>query len=167
MLGALLLAGCALTPQPFAPGGDALTGRLALRIEASGTQPARAFAAAFDLRGSADAGGLDLSTPLGSLLAQARWQPGEVALRTPQGSRRYADLDALSRDVLGEPVPLAALFDWLRGRPWPGAPSAPGPDGGFEQLGWRVDLSRLADAAVSAVHPEPPVMSVRVQLDRP
>ena len=87
------------------------------------------------------------------MLAEARWSPGEVVLVTPQGTRRFADLDALTREVLGESVPIEAWFDWLRGRPWPGAPSAPLDSrraAGFRQLGWRVDLSRFAAGAVAA-----------------
>ena len=102
-------------------GGDSFAGRLSVRVEPTGSAPARSLAAAFDLRGSAAAGSLGLSTPLGSMLAQARWQPGSVVLVTPQGSRRFADLDALTREVLGESVPIEAWFDWLHGRPWPGA----------------------------------------------
>jgi hypothetical protein len=81
------------------------------------------------------------------MLAQARWQPGSVVLVTPQGSRRFADLDALTREVLGESVPIEAWFDWLHGRPWPGAASTPQTAGtGFRQLGWTVDLSRFPPA---------------------
>jgi outer membrane lipoprotein LolB len=167
VLAAALLAGCATAPAPFETAGEeVVSGRLALRIEASASEPRRAFSAAFELKGNADAGGLDLSTPLGSVIARARWKASEVALVTPQGTRSYPDLDSLTRDVLGEVVPLAALFDWLRGRPWPGAPSVDASAAGFEQLGWRVDLTRFEQAAVAADHLAAPAMSVRVQLDR-
>lgn len=166
---AILLAACA-NLAPLAPAaGDAFSGRLALRVEPLGSAPARAFSAAFDLRGDPGAGALGLSTPLGSMLAQARWMPGEVVLVTPQGTRRFADLDGLTREVLGESVPIEAWFDWLHGRPWPGAPSATAAASaaGFEQLGWTVDLGRFGDGAVSARRSEPlPVVTVRIQLDR-
>jgi outer membrane lipoprotein LolB len=164
-----LAAGCA-SVAPLGPttAAESLSGRLALHVDAIGTEPARAFSAAFDLRGDPRAGALGLSTPLGSMLAQARWTPGEVALMTPQGTRRFADLDALTREVLGESVPIEAWFDWLRGRPWPAAPSAPAASAtGFEQLGWTVDLARFADGAVSATRMLPqPTVTVRIQLDR-
>jgi outer membrane lipoprotein LolB len=167
----LAAAGCA-TVAPLQPAsvGESISGRMALRIDANGTEPAHAFSAAFDLRGNASAGVLGLSTPLGSQLAQARWAPGEVVLTTLQGTRRFADLDALTRDALGESVPIEAWFDWLRGRPWADAPSTPRPPAagdGFEQLGWSVDLARFADGAVSATRTLPlPVVTVRIQLDR-
>ena len=156
-----MLAACATIPSGTGPVGDYLSGRLSVQVAAADAAPARAFSAAFDLRGGANAGRLDLSTPLGSVLAQARWAEGQVVLTTPQGERRFSDLDGLTRDVLGESVPIAALFDWLHGRPWPGAPSRPlagqdsaGGNGetnpGFEQLGWAVNLARFDEALVSA-----------------
>jgi len=168
LLAAFAIAGCA-SVEPAAPitGGDAFAGRLSVRVDPTGAAPARSLAAAFDLRGSAEAGTLGLSTPLGSMLAEARWRPGSVVLVTPQGTRRFADLDALTREVLGESVPLEAWFDWLHGRPWPGAASSPQPGGaGFGQLGWAVDLSRFASGAVAASRREPlPAVVVRIQLD--
>jgi outer membrane lipoprotein LolB len=166
---ALLASGCA-SVAPLAPAatGESLSGRLALRVDADGMTPARAFSAAFDLRGSARAGALGLSTPLGSMLAQARWTTGEVVLMTPQGTRRFADLEALTREALGESVPIEAWFDWLRGRPWADAPSRPAVSGaGFEQLGWSVDLARFSDGAILATRAAPaPAVTVRIQLDR-
>ena len=163
-------------PRPD-DGGDVLSGRMALRVDAQGQDAARSFSAAFDLRGAASAGTLGLSTPLGSMLAQARWSPGEVMLVTPQGTRRFASLEALTREALGESVPIEAWFDWLRGRPWPGAPSTPvaaataastpSTPESFAQLGWTVDLSRFGDGAVSATRGMPaPTVTVRIRLDR-
>lgn len=166
---ALAATGCA-TIAPLAPsnGAEALSGRMVLRVEASGAEPAHALTAAFDLRGDARTGALALSTPLGSMLAQARWSAAEVVLATPQGSRRFADLDGLTHEVLGESVPVEAWFDWLHGRPWPAAPSTTVPTGsGFEQLGWQVDLARVDAGAVVATRRTPgPVVTVRIQLDR-
>ena len=166
----LTLAACT-TLQPAQPvAGDTLSGRLALRVEASGDASAKAFSAAFDLRGDPSAGTLALSTPLGSTLAQARWSPAEVVLATPQGTRRFANLDELTRDALGESVPIEAWFDWLRGRPWPGAPSEPAPElqQGFAQLGWRVDLASFAaEGTLNATRTVPsPTVTVRIRLDR-
>ncbi len=174
----LLVAGCATVPGPrIDDGGEVLSGRLALRVDAVDPTPARSFSAAFDLRGTATSGTLGLSTPLGSMLAEARWSPAEVALVTPQGTRRFASLDALTRELLGESVPIEAWFDWLRGRPWSGAasmPTAASPDttvppapAGFAQLGWNVDLARFGEGAVSATRTAPaPMVTVRIRLDR-
>lgn len=170
LLAALVLAACASVQPPGAvPSGDSVSGRLAVKVEASGDTPARSENAAFELQGNAEAGRLNLATPLGSVLAQARWSPGAVSLTTPQGERRFPDLDALTREMLGESVPVAALFDWLRGRPWPGADSRPSsaPDEpGFTQLGWNVGLSRLADGVVVARREAAPAVTVRAKVDR-
>ncbi len=174
---ALVVAGCTTVPGPRADDGEVLSGRLALRVDAQGPEAARSFSAAFDLRGAASAGSLGLSTPLGSMLAQARWSPTDVVLVTPQGTRRFTSLDALTREVLGESVPIEAWFDWLHGRPWPdatsvpvaasAAASAPSTPESFTQLGWTVDLSRFADGAVSATRATPaPTVTVRIRLDR-
>ena len=102
------------------------------------------------------------------MLAQARWQPGSVVLVTPQGSRRFADLDALTREVLGESVPIEAWFDWLHGRPWPGAASTPQAAGtGFRAArldGRPVALRRRRGLGHAGCEPQPPV-GVRIQLD--
>ena len=165
---ALLMTGCASVSQMAPPAGDTLSGRLAVRVEAGDNTPARAENAAFELQGSSSAGRLNLTTPLGSTVAQARWAPGAVVLSTPQGERRFADLDELTREVLGESVPLAALFDWLRGRPWPGAPSTAGAtSSGFAQLGWVVDLARFDEGWVVARRERAPQVTVRARLEKP
>lgn len=165
------LGGCASPRAPGTPGGGmprlpAFAGRLALQVEG---QPERSFAADFELFGSADQGELVLAGPLGTTAARARWSPDEAVLVGPQGERRFADLDSLAREALGEPLPMAALFDWLRGRPWPGAPADPRADGaaGFAQLGWQVALDRLAEGRIEVRRDTAPVVTVRVRLQLP
>jgi outer membrane lipoprotein LolB len=171
----LLATGCATVPV-LAPSGDSLSGRLTLRVEDFGMQPPRTLSAAFDLRGDARAGTFGLSTPLGTMLALARWSPNEVVLTTPQGERSFASLAELTREAVGQSVPIEAWFDWLRGRPWPGAPStATEPTAstrtstgrlGFSQLGWSVDLSHFHEGNVIATRSEPPPsVSARIHLD--
>ena len=161
-----LLAACSSLPRDTsAIAGDTLSGRLALRVDAPGEEQPRSVVAAFELRGAPEAGRLDLSTPTGQVMAQARWQPGRVVLVTPQGETPFASLDALTREVLGESLPVAAMFDWLHGRPWPGAAHVANPPG-FRQLGWSVDLARFADNTIVAVRDTAPAVTVRVKLDR-
>ena len=170
-LAAVLMSACAVAPRSADEiGGETLSGRLAVRVDASAAAPAQSVSAAFELRGDAGRGRLDLSTPLGSVFAQARWAPGNVLLVTPQGDTRFDDLDALTRAVLGESLPIAAVFDWLRGRPWPGAPSTPivaPAEPGFEQLGWVVNLARFDEAQVVARRERAPSVTVRARLDLP
>lgn len=164
LLAALALAGCAAVP----PAAPTLSGRIALQVDAQRDRPAQALSAAFELRGGADQGELVLSTPLGTTLAAAHWSRSEARLVTPQGEKRFDDLDALSRETFGETLPLRALPDWLQGRPWPGAaeaarPLQPGP--GFVQLGWTIDLARFDTGQWQAWRDEPPAARLRVQLD--
>jgi len=157
-----LLAACATTPSP-APD---LAGRLAVRVEAHEGAPARSLSTQFELHGDASVGDLQLTTPLGNTAAQARWRPGRAELVTSEGIRGFTDLDALAQDLIGESLPLAALLEWLRGRPWTGAPHV-AVGSGFDQLGWRIDLSRFAEGWVLAGRDRPPALSVRARLERP
>jgi outer membrane lipoprotein LolB len=162
VLGAL--SGCASLQPPHAAGAQILSGRMSVRVE---SDPVRALSAAFELSGDARAGALALTSPLGNTLAQARWKPDDVVLETPGSSARYPDLDTLAEKALGERVPLAALFDWLRGRPWSGASSQALANGepGFTQLGWRIALARFADGWVEAYRVAAPAVTLRARLD--
>ena len=161
---ALTLSGCAsLGPQQPPPD---LAGRLAFRVDATAQAPSRSFSADFDLRGNADRGTLRLTGPLGATLAEVRWQPGRAELADSQGTRAYSTLDAMAQDLFGEALPLVALIDWLRGRPWPGAPNVQRDDG-FEQLGWRVGLGGFADGLFQATRDRAPGVSVKARLQKP
>lgn len=168
-LAAMLLAGCATqqAPQLRQYGtSDSLAGRMTVKVDATSTSQARNVTAVFDLQGTPEQGRLDLSTPLGTVLAQARWAPGQVALVTSKGEMiAFPTLDDLTREVLGESLPMAAFFDWLRGRPWPGAPSTPDGDKGFSQLGWTVNLAQYDNGLVYAQRAQAPAVSVRAKLD--
>ena len=95
-----------------------------------------------------------------------RWQPGRAELADARGARAYDTLDAMAQDLFGEPLPLVALIDWLRGRPWPGAPTIKRDDG-FEQLGWRIGLAAFADGLLQATRDQAPAVSVRAKLEKP
>ena len=155
------LAGCT-SVSPVAVG--ALSGRLSLNVAATPQQAARQFSAGFELRGDARQGELDLTSPLGTVLARARWQPGQAQWSSAEGRFEGSDLDPLAERALGERLPLAALFEWLRGRPWPQAPHTPRPQG-FEQLGWWVDLQGWPEGRMSAQRTAEPAVTVRAALE--
>lgn len=162
LVAALALGGCATTTPP--PGESPWTsGRLNVRIESS---PVQNVSAGFELRGNDTSGELRLNSPLGTRLAAARWSPGSAVLADSQGEQRYASLDDLSRKALGEALPLAALPDWLAGRPWPQAPHRNN-EAGFEQLGWRVSLARRSEGFIEASRAAAPAVMLRVKLDDP
>lgn len=159
----LLLSACATPPDTV---GGWTTGRLALRVDAAPARPAQSLSAGFELRGDDREGELKLLSPLGTLVAAARWAPGLAQLAGPDGERRFDGLDALSREALGEPLPLAALPDWLAGRPWRGAAHT-AREGGFDQLGWTVSTAALAEGQLLARRDAPPAVTLRVRLDHP
>lgn len=157
------LCGCATLPSGVAE--PVLTsGRLVLKVQASADRQALGVNAAFELLGNAERGELRLSSPLGPQIASARWAPGLAELTTPDGRSRFNTLDELSQRALGEVLPLAALPDWLAGRPWPGAAHQAGASG-FEQLGWWVGLARFDEGWIDAERAAPPAVSLRVRLD--
>ncbi len=168
LLAAAALAACA-TPATRTEGAF-LSGRMSVQVEAvPPDEPARSMSAHFELSGSALQGRLDLSTPLGTRVGAARWSPGAALLVGPGGRETaYPDLEAMTRALLGEALPVAALFDWLAGRPWPAAPGeaaqATSPPS-FRQLGWLVDLARFDEGLIVARREAPPAVSVRVKLD--
>lgn len=162
LLAAAVLAGCATSgaSEPV------LSGRLLVRVDG---QPERSVSAGFALSGSAERGALALDGPLGTTAARARWSPGQAMLASSGSETRYDNLDALAGAALGEAVPIVALFDWLRGRAWPGAESRSRADGapGFEQLGWTVSLARWGEGWVEAVRTAPPTITVRAKMEMP
>ena len=116
----VLAAGCAAVPPAPAV---VISGRLAVVVAAHAGEPARQLAGSFELRGDAQRGQLDLVSPLGVTIARARWAPDRVELDAAEGPIAYASLDELTDRTFGEPMPVAALFDWLRGRPRGGSPA--------------------------------------------
>ncbi len=158
------LGACAgLTPLPQE--GSSWSGRLGWSVAATPQQPAQQASAGFELRGSARQGWLELTSPVGTLIARARWAAESAELETPAGKTRHTDLASLSRAAFGEQeLPLAALFDWLRGQPWPDAPHELQP-AGFSQLGWTVDLRALGDGRLNATRATDPAITLRVRLE--
>jgi outer membrane lipoprotein LolB len=150
---ALWLAGCAQPPVHGA--ADAVrnlySGRLALQVEGDASQ---SFSAGFELQGDARAGQLNLYTPLGGTAAALEWAPGSARLRQGTEVREFESLDALAARATGTAIPVAALFDWLRGT------NTPVP-------GWEADLSQLAEGRLRARRSSPPpAADLRVALDR-
>ena len=144
----LLMAACATPGRIAGSEGPAFerTGRFALSVSYSdGRQDA--VQGGFAWRDDGRALSLDLANPLGSTLARVQVVPGHATLVRPDGSREQAEgPDALVELVLGSPIPVSGLRDWLQGRTGAApasdvARNAAGQITGFEQNGWRVALS--------------------------
>jgi outer membrane lipoprotein LolB len=150
----VVAAGCASPPRtagPADPQTGPWSGRLALQVEDNQSQ---SFSAGFELKGSARAGELALHSPLGGTLALLAWAPGSATLRANGQTRDFDSVDALVAHATGAAIPLAALFDWLRGIDTPVA-------------GWQADLSLLGQGRLRAQRLQPPPLAdLRVVLDR-
>ncbi len=141
-LGSMALAACT-TPATLVPaaGRSRWSGRLALTVD---SEPRQSYSASFELGGTPETGELTLFSPLGNTLASIRWSPAGAQLQQGERITRRADLDSLSAELTGAPLPVLALFDWLQGQPSSAA-------------GWEADLQRHADGRVVArrLRPEP------------
>ena len=151
---AACLTGCATSPRSdrsTAASPSSWSGRLGLVIA---SEPPQQFHAGFELTGSEQSGELQLTSPLGSILAVLQWRPGQALLRQDGERREYPSVDALSAAVTGTAVPVRALFAWLRGEP--------------ESVeGWHVDVSQLPDGRLLARRFAPlPTAELRIILDR-
>lgn len=145
-----LIAGCA-APGKISPDSDTgfqRTGRFAVTVKTfSGAQDAVQGGFAWQDTGSVLT--LDLANPLGSTLARVTVRDGGAMLTHSNGAQEYAEhADGLVEKVLGSPVPVSGLRDWLRGQTG-AAPvhevqhdAATDQLTGFIQQGWRVKLSR-------------------------
>jgi len=159
---ALIISGCASTAGGQPPSWT--QGRMLLQAEATQARPALNERVSFELTGSGTQGQLRIFSPLGTTLATASWAPGQALLQTSEGEQRFADLDQLSRKALGETLPLAALPDWLAGRPWTEAPHQP-TSNGFRQSGWLVNLQQQAQGWIEASRQAPPAVKLRIKLE--
>lgn len=149
------------------------SGRLTLKLTAFGAEAAQGVNVAFDLQGHAHEGQLDLSTPLGTLVAQVHWERELATLTTADGAQSFDSLEALTRQVLGEPLPVTAMLSWLHGTPAANAPwtalEAAVPPQQFSQAGWNVDLRLLQDGQLQAQRQatnEQRGATLRLRLDR-
>jgi outer membrane lipoprotein LolB len=88
-------------------------------------------------------------------LLAARWTPLEAVLEEAGKTRKFSHIDALIEQSTGAALPVAALFDWLHGKPG-------------QQQGWRADLGQLPQGRISAQRSKPlPRADLRIVLDRP
>lgn len=134
-------------------------GRMSIKLEAHDGREPEGLSMAFHLQLQGDAGQLSLMTPLGTQMAEIRWDAEQAVLRNSDGEQRYPTLDELSAALLGESLPLAVLPHWLDGQADPRLPSAPTPDAeGFEQLGWHIDLRGQPRDLIVARRPASPTL---------
>lgn len=159
----LLLGACATpvaeppqvsqSPQAQAPARkQEWSGRISLQVQ---TEPPQHMNASFALQGSAQAGQLDVFSPLGTTLATLQWTPQEALLQQGRQPHRFVSMAALTERVLGASLPMDEIFDWLQGQPTAAA-------------GWQTDISQLSVGWVFATRTSPaPTVLLKIKLDTP
>lgn len=148
----LVLAGCASlssSQRSTGPGRDALEnfsleGRFSLRHEDKN------YSGRLSWRHDANRNDLLLASPFGQGMAEIATDGREARLTTSDGKLYSAPtVEELTSQVLGYPLPLAQLTDWIRGRAVAGTQEMD-PFGRLQRLrheGWVVDFSYDADGA--------------------
>ena len=158
LLFSFFIASCASKQGAGALNGlniDVWSGRISVRTTGAGFQTPQQFSVGFVLTGTATEGELSLDTPLGTTLAKARWAPGQAELTQGSTTQAYANIDDMTTALTGEPLPLAALFQWLQGE-------------ASTVNGWTPNLTQYAQGRISAIRQRPSGDTViRVVLDQP
>jgi outer membrane lipoprotein LolB len=150
----LVLAGCSTAARQLeaAPGKSYWSGRMSVQVLDS---PPQTTSGSFELSGSPAAGELVLLNPLGNIVARVQWSPGQASAQQGTQTRQASSLDELTQTLLGTSLPIAALFDWLQGKPTVAA-------------GWQADLQARDEGKILARRSDPlPEASLRIVLDAP
>lgn len=140
------------------------SGHLSLKLEAWQDISADGGSFLFDLQSPVQndpvqanqlqAGQLDISTPLGTLMASIRWSADAAVLHTPDGQQHFDSLNALLQQTLGEALPINTLTHWLDGHADPSLPTMATTNASapmtFAQAGWHIDASQLSQGLLRA-----------------
>lgn len=122
-LAALLLAACATAPVNTAGPRPAayreqieLEGQIAVRYSDARDQP-QTLSGTYRWVQQGERTDVTLLSPLGQIVALIRVAPGQATLQQAnQPLKSAADIDTLTTEALGWPLPVGGLRDWLQGR---------------------------------------------------
>jgi len=144
-----LLAACVTVQRIETDAANAFsrTGRFALTVYTPDAPP-QATQGGFAWHDDGRVLRVNLTNPVGSVLAQLRVAPDRAVLVRSSGEQEYAqDPDALAARVLGRAVPVSSLRAWLRGQVSPQATDVVRDDAGhvltFVQDGWHAQSARF------------------------
>lgn len=145
LLGLLLLAGCVSVPpsRVGVPPRDALDS-FVLEGRFSLYQESKSYSGRMSWTHTGARSEMLLSSPFGQGIAEIVTDERGARMTLSDGKVHAAsDAETLTKNVLGYPLPLALLADWVRGRAGPGETRLDAL-GRLEHLrhdGWRVDYS--------------------------
>ncbi len=167
------IAGCAVstpatrlndTKNIFNSALQRYAGRLSLVIDSANSpaDTAQSFSGSFELRGNANAGALDLLSPLGQIVMQLRWQSGMAQLVRGNEIQQFDSAQSLLERATGASLTLDTLFAWLQGQPSAAQAALPKD----KPLGdWLVDLSGHAQGRIVARRTLPTPAVLRIVLE--
>ena len=175
LIGALLAA-CATTAppstNPVAPYRDMLelSGRLSVNYHRDGKS--EALSGKFTWQQSATRTDVSLASPLGQTIATIAVTPGSATLtQGGQPPRVASDIDALSAQALGWPLPVSGLRDWLQGYAIGADGSrfvaSPRQDSVTTRDGWRLHFVSWQDEAALVTALAPASASVPARAPQP
>ena len=146
----IFLAGCANTAKQLTASNNDnyWSGRISVQVLDT---PPQSTSGSFELSGSPDSGEMVLLNPLGYIVARVQWAPGQATLTQGQQKKHAPSLDALTQELVGTPLPIAVLFDWLRGTP-------------TQASGWSADLNTQGKVTAQRTSPLP-AANLRIVLD--
>jgi outer membrane lipoprotein LolB len=116
LLSACATSGAPPSAQPVAPYRDSveLAGRLSVNYQRDGKP--ESLSGKFVWRQAGQRIDVSLASPLGQTIAVIGVEPGLATLtQGGQAPRSAADIDSLSAQALGWPLPVSGLRDWLQG----------------------------------------------------
>ncbi len=179
LLSACATSGAPPSAQPVAPYRDSveLAGRLSVNYQRDGKPESLSGKFVWQQRG--ERVDVSLASPLGQTIAAIHVEPGLATLtQAGQAPRVAADIDSLSAQALGWPLPVSGLRDWLQGY----AVAADGQRFAASPLhasvttrdGWRLHFVAWQDGAVAqpkridaergaGLHSEP--VAIRIVID--
>jgi outer membrane lipoprotein LolB len=166
-LAILMIAGCAIFTRPTdskslenssSELSQRYVGRLSFVVEAApgSLEAAQSFSGSFELSGNPQAGQLDLLSPLGQIVMQLLWQPGQAEILRGKDRQQFASAQILLEQATGAALTLTELFAWLSG------------NNSLTQAGsWQVDLSSHAQGRIVARRIQPTPAVLRIVLEQP
>lgn len=141
-----LMAACATAP--LTPPDRSYSGRFSATVTAGERRDNVSGRFNFEIRGQQQT--LDLVSPLGTTVARIEVEPGLARATGVQMQEiRGPDADALTEQLLGWPLPVSGLADWIEGRPAPDRSARVQREAErvvlIEQDGWTIRVSELSE----------------------